>query len=62
MAGDFERALDLLEEAVNGGFYPHPFINEYCPFLAPLRGMPRFAAIAATAERRMKAFAVPASH
>ncbi len=62
MAGDLERALDLLEEAVNGGFYPYPFIKQYCPFLAPLRGTPRFADIAATAERRVKEFAVPTSH
>jgi len=41
---------------VNGGFYPYRFINEYCPFLEPLRGTPRFAAIAAKARERVEAF------
>jgi len=56
MAGEVDHALDLLEQAVNLGFYPYPFINEYCPFLEPLRGTPRFAAIAVTAKERVEAF------
>ncbi|MEP7326043.1 MAG: tetratricopeptide repeat protein, partial [Gemmatimonadota bacterium] len=51
MAGATDRALDLLEQAVNQGFHPYPFIAEHCPFLVPLRGTPRFVAIAARAER-----------
>jgi thioredoxin-like negative regulator of GroEL len=51
MAGDTERAFALLEEAVQGGFHPGEFIARHCPFLAPLRGTPRFDAIAAEALR-----------
>ncbi|MBE0594609.1 MAG: hypothetical protein IH616_19655, partial [Gemmatimonadales bacterium] len=56
MAGDTARALQLLERAVDGGFYPYPFIAEYCPFMQPLRGTPEFGRIAAHAERRVAEF------
>jgi TolB-like protein len=56
MAGDTARALQLLERAVAGGFYPYPFIAEYCPFMKPLRRTPEFARIAAQAERRVAEF------
>jgi len=55
-AGDTDRALDVLEQAVDGGFYPYPFIAEHCPFLAPLRFLPRFTAILARAQERSEAF------
>src|SRR4029079_7372505 len=51
MAGDIDRALALLEEAVHGGFHPGEFITQHCPFLAPLRGTARFDAIAGEARR-----------
>ena len=50
MAGATDRALDLLNTAVAEGFYPYPFLAEHCPFLAPLRGTPRFAATLAKAQ------------
>jgi serine/threonine protein kinase/Flp pilus assembly protein TadD len=56
MAGDTTRALELLERAVDRGFYPHAFIAEYCPFMAPLRGKPEFERIAAKAARRVAEF------
>ena len=56
VAGDTERALTLLDEAVNGGFYPADFIARQCPFFASLRGRPRFEASAATAIRRAEEF------
>ena len=56
MAGDLERGLDLLARAVDAGFYPYPFIAEHCPFLAPLRPLPRFAEILDKARRRSEAF------
>lgn len=40
MAGDTTRALELLERAIDHGFYPHRFFAEWCPFMEPLRGMP----------------------
>ena len=56
MAGDTARALSLLEHAVDHGFYPSRFIAEYCPFMAPLRGMPEFERIVAKAVRRVAEF------
>jgi serine/threonine protein kinase/thioredoxin-like negative regulator of GroEL len=56
MAGDTARALQLLERAVDGGFYPYLFIAEYCPFMEPLRRTPEFSRIAAQAERRVAEF------
>jgi len=41
---------------VDGGFYPYPFLAEYCPFMAPLRGMPEFERIVAKAARRVAEF------
>jgi eukaryotic-like serine/threonine-protein kinase len=56
LAGDTDRALDLLDLAVDAGFYPYPFMAEHCPFLAPLRPSPRFTAILAKARERAEAF------
>ncbi len=56
MAGATDRALDVLERSVDEGFYPYPFIAEYCPFMAPLRGTPRFEAILAKAKRLVDDF------
>jgi adenylate cyclase len=56
MAGDAPRALALCEQAVDGNFYPVPFLATHCPFIAPLRGTPEFARVLEKAERRMRAF------
>ena len=56
MAGDTARALALLEHAVDHGFYPAQFFAEYCPFMAPLRGLPEFDGIVAKAARRVAEF------
>ena len=56
MAGDTARALELLERAVDRGFYPHKYFAEYCPFMAPLRGMPEFDRIVTKAARRVAEF------
>jgi serine/threonine protein kinase/Flp pilus assembly protein TadD len=56
MAGDTAHALDLLEWAVDHGFYPHRFFAEWCPFMAPLRGMADFDRIVAKAARRVAEF------
>jgi serine/threonine protein kinase/tetratricopeptide (TPR) repeat protein len=56
LAGETERALDVLDQAVDQGFYPYPFMAEHCPFLAPLRPLPRFARILAKAQERAEAF------
>ena len=57
MAGDTDRAFALLEEAVTTGFHPGDFIARHCPFLEPLRGTPRFDAVAARALRLTREFA-----
>ncbi len=56
MAGDTTRALELLEWAVDHGMYPYRFYAEFCPFMAPLRGMPEFDRIIAKAARRVAEF------
>jgi tetratricopeptide (TPR) repeat protein len=56
MGGDTARALVLLERAVDGGFYPFRFFAEWCPFMAPLRGMPEFDRIVEKAARRVAEF------
>jgi tetratricopeptide (TPR) repeat protein len=55
-AGDELTALRLLDDAVERGFYPAPFIAEHCPFLAPIRGTPEFERIAARAAQRAREF------
>jgi len=49
MAGSIDRALELLGQAVEGGFHPAPFIATHCPFLAPVRSTTRFAELATRA-------------
>jgi serine/threonine protein kinase/Flp pilus assembly protein TadD len=56
MAGDTTRALELLDWAVDHGMYPYRFYAEFCPFMAPLRGMPEFDRIVAKAARRVAEF------
>ena len=56
MAGDTARALELLEWAVDHGFYTHEFFAKWCVFLEPLRGMPEFDRIIAKAARRVAEF------
>jgi TolB-like protein len=56
MAGDSARALELLEWAVDHGFYPYEFFSRWCPFLAPLRGNAQFERIVAKAARRVAEF------
>ncbi|MBA2626795.1 MAG: hypothetical protein H0U85_02210, partial [Gemmatimonadales bacterium] len=60
MAGDHDRALDLLGEAVHGGFHPGEFISTHCPFFVSLRGSPRFEALAADAVRLTAEFGAAA--
>ena len=55
LAGETDRALDLLKQSVSG-FYPYPFMAEHCRFLGPLRATSRFAAVLAKARERVEAF------
>jgi serine/threonine-protein kinase len=56
MAGEHDRAIDLLEDSVSS-MHPHLFIRSICPFLESLRGTPRFEAYAARADQLSEAFA-----
>ena len=56
MAGETARALELLDWAVEHGFYPAQFFAKWCPFMAPLRGSPEFDRIVAKAARRVAEF------
>ncbi len=51
--GDRERALTVLEQAVEGGFYPYRFLSRD-PWLDTLRGETRFVAIVRRAEARYR--------
>ena len=42
LLGEKELALDWLENAAKRGFINYPFLNEYDPFLANIRGEERF--------------------
>ncbi|MEO5588136.1 MAG: hypothetical protein ABIS03_01020, partial [Gemmatimonadaceae bacterium] len=55
MAGDVDRGLQIFALAVHGGFTVVSFFTTHCPFLAPLRGHPRFASIVAEAMARQDA-------
>jgi len=56
MAGDVERGLELLELGIDRGFYPFAYIDEHCPFLAPLRGTDEFSRIRDKAKQLHEAF------
>jgi eukaryotic-like serine/threonine-protein kinase len=56
LVGEKTTAFQLLEAAVERGFYPAPFIAEYCPFLEPLRDDGEFRRVAARATERAAAF------
>jgi serine/threonine protein kinase/tetratricopeptide (TPR) repeat protein len=56
MAGEIDAALDRLQRGAEMGFCPRKFYEEYCPFLAPVRGHPRFAAVLSEVKRRCDAF------
>jgi non-specific serine/threonine protein kinase len=42
LLGEKEKSLDWLENAVSRGFINYPYLNEYDPYLANIRGEPRF--------------------
>jgi predicted Zn-dependent protease len=54
--GDLERGLEFLERSVVG-FHPHVYLETHCPFLEPVRSLPRFQAVLAQAKERSEAFA-----
>lgn len=56
MVGDHEGAIDWLERAVQWGFCSHRFLGELSPFLAALRGLPRFEALMEVAREKERAY------
>jgi serine/threonine protein kinase len=51
-----DLALDWLENAVNRGFTNYPFLNDYDPFLARLRGEPRYEQLMRRVKKEWKEF------
>jgi hypothetical protein len=56
LAGDHVRGLELLERSVSG-FYPYPYLADYCRFLDPVRDAPRFQAVLRSARENVEQFA-----
>jgi serine/threonine protein kinase len=56
MVGDYEGAMDWLERALAFGFSNHRFLVKSSPFLAPLRGIPRFERLVEQAREQERAF------
>jgi pentatricopeptide repeat protein len=56
MAGDIDRALDLLESALEQGFYPVAFTRTHNPLLHNVRSQPRFAALLQRVEMKAAEF------
>jgi len=50
-----DLALRWLEQAIRWGFVNPRFHGEYNPFLAPLRGDPRFQALMEMAQEQTRA-------
>ncbi len=53
---DREHTLKWLETAVNRGLINYPFFHDYDPFLAKLRGEPRFEQLMQRVKREWEAF------
>jgi len=56
VAGAHATAIRMVGDAVERGFYPVRFIEEYCHFLTPLRDHPEFDRIVTRARERVEAF------
>jgi serine/threonine-protein kinase len=55
LAGEVERCLDWLEHAVRLGLWNEPFLGRHDPYLASVRGTPRFRRLMAGVEDRLAA-------
>jgi TolB-like protein/thioredoxin-like negative regulator of GroEL len=56
LVGERESALDFVERVVDFGFVNYPFLAETEPFLAGIRGEPRFGRIMERARRAWETF------
>ena len=55
LAGDVDGGIRWVETAVSRGLFNHPLLSARDPFLENLRGDPRYPAVMADAEQRMRA-------
>ena len=55
LAGEVDAGIRWVETAVSRGFFNHALLSTRDPFLENLRGDPRYPAVVADAERRMRA-------
>jgi non-specific serine/threonine protein kinase len=58
LVGDVDGGIGWVQAAVARGFINHDLLARHDPFLANLRGDPRYAALMADVERRMRAIEV----
>jgi non-specific serine/threonine protein kinase len=56
--GDKEKAIEWLTNAVDRGFVNYPFLNEYDPFWADIRGDERFKSLMKRAKAEWESFRV----
>jgi serine/threonine protein kinase/tetratricopeptide (TPR) repeat protein len=56
LVNDREAAMDFIERAVEFGFINLPWLSQYEPFLANVRGEPRFARLMERVRRAWEAF------
>ena len=56
LVNERDAAIDFFERAVEFGFINLPWLSEYEPFLANLRGEPRFVRLMERVRRAWEAF------
>ena len=56
LVNERDTAIDFVERAVEFGFINLPWLSEYEPFLANLRGEPRFVRLIERVRRAWEAF------
>jgi TolB-like protein len=56
--GDFDTALDWLENSVNRGFFNYPYMSQHDPFLTKMRGNPRYDKLMERVKREWENFEV----
>jgi Flp pilus assembly protein TadD len=56
LVGEREAALGCIERMIELGIFNYPFLAQHEPFIAPIRGEPRFVGLLERAKRQWDAF------